>query len=130
MLIIKGMHGRELLREELARRGAQIAVAESTGAMPAADDAAELGSIAARLRSGEIQIVATSSAEIAAALLALPDAELRREFDRVHWLVPGARVAAALRDGGLEAPILQADSAEDQDLVAAIVRWRSSASGA
>ncbi len=130
VLIVTGMHGRELLREELARRGAQVDIAPVYRRDPAAHDAAELGSIAARLRSGEIQIVATSSAETAAALLQIPDAELSRELGRVHWLVPGARVAAALRAGGLEAPILQADSAEDHDLVAAIVRWRSSASGA
>jgi hypothetical protein len=55
---------------------------------------------------------------------------LRREFERVHWLVPGARVAAGVRECGLSAPLLQAESAEDQDLVAALVRWRSSASGA
>jgi hypothetical protein len=48
----------------------------------------------------------------------------------VHWLVPGARVAGALRERGVTAPILQADTAEDQDLVAAIIRWRSSVSGA
>ena len=55
---------------------------------------------------------------------------LRREFERAHWLVPGARVAAALRDLGLSAPQLLADSAEDQDLVAALLRWRAKVSGA
>jgi uroporphyrinogen-III synthase len=130
VLIVTGLHGRELLREELARRGAQVDIAVVYRREPAAHDAAELGSIAARLRAGEIQIVTASSAETAAGLLQIPDADLRRELGRVHWLVPSARVAAALRAGGLEAPILQADSAEDQDLVAAVVRWRSSASGA
>ena len=43
---------------------------------------------------------------------------------------PGERVAAGLRALGLQAPQLVADSAEDQDLVAALVRWRSSVSGA
>jgi hypothetical protein len=55
---------------------------------------------------------------------------LRTEFERAHWLVPGGRVAAGLRELGLQAPLLKADSAEDQDLVAALVRWRSSVSGA
>jgi hypothetical protein len=39
-------------------------------------------------------------------------------------------VAAALREQGVRAPMLLAESAEDQDLVAALVRWRSSESGA
>ena len=56
--------------------------------------------------------------------------ELRDEFERVHWLVPGERIAAGIREGGVSAPLLQADSAEDQDLVAALLRWRSSESGA
>ena len=99
-------------------------------AIPAAHDAAELASIAARLRAGEIRIVTATSAETAAGLLRAADANLRRELGRAHWLVPGARVAAALRDLGIAAPILLAESAEDHDLVAAIVRWRSSASGA
>ena len=52
------------------------------------------------------------------------------EFERVHWLVPGERIAAGLRERGLSAPLLQAESAEDHDLVAALVRWRSNVSGA
>jgi hypothetical protein len=48
----------------------------------------------------------------------------------VPWLVPGQRVAAALREHGLRAPLLLSESAEDQDLLAALLRWRSSASGA
>jgi hypothetical protein len=55
---------------------------------------------------------------------------LRRALDRVQWLVPSARVTQALRGRGVNAPVLQADTAEDQDLVAAIRRWRSSVSGA
>jgi hypothetical protein len=45
-------------------------------------------------------------------------------------VVPGESVAAALREQGLRAPLLLSDSAEDQDLVAALLRWRSNASGA
>jgi hypothetical protein len=44
--------------------------------------------------------------------------------------VPGERVASGLREMGLRAPLLQAESAEDQDLVAALLRWRSSVSDA
>jgi uroporphyrinogen-III synthase len=130
VLIVTGLHGRELLREELTRRGAHVDIAPVYRREAAAHGAAELGSIAARLRAGEIQIITATSAETAAGLLQIPDADLRRELERAHWLVPGARVAGALRASGLEAPILQAESAEDHDLVAAIVRWRSSASGA
>ena len=81
-----------------------------------------------------MQVITATSLEIAGNLLqvaahgAAP--ALRSEFERVHWLVPGARVAAGVRELGLAAPLLQSESAEDQDLVAALIRWRSSASGA
>jgi uroporphyrinogen-III synthase len=129
-LIIKGEGGRELLQAELARRGAEVVTAEVYRRARTVHDPGRLASIAARLRAGEIHIVTATSTEIGETLLAMPQPALRREFGRVHWLVPGARVAAALRKRGLEAPVVQADSAEDQDLLAAIIRWRSSVSGA
>jgi uroporphyrinogen-III synthase len=68
--------------------------------------------------------------EVGRNLLGMANLQLRREFQRVHWLVPGERIASALIELGLQAPLLQAASAEDQDLVAALIRWRSSVSGA
>jgi uroporphyrinogen-III synthase len=93
-------------------------------------EAPQLEALAARLSAGEIQVVTATSGEIAASLLDTATPGLRRAFDRVHWLVPGSRVAAAIRERGLGAPLLQADSADDQDLLAAIIRWRASVSGA
>ena len=43
---------------------------------------------------------------------------------------PSARVAQSLRDGGLKARALLARSAEDQDLVSALLDWRAGESGA
>ncbi len=130
ILIVKGMHGREVLKDQLTRRGAQVMVAEVYRREPARHGPAELAALEARFAAGEIQVVTATSRDIAVGLLDLATPVLRREFDRVHWLVPGARVMGALRERGVVAPILQADTAEDQDLVAALVRWRSSVSGA
>ncbi|HWJ36954.1 MAG TPA: uroporphyrinogen-III synthase [Steroidobacteraceae bacterium] len=130
VLLIKGMHGRELLREQLIQRGAQIVVADVYQRERAHHSGAELAAVEAQLAAGEIHVITATSAEIAASLLDMATPGLRREFDRVHWLVPGARVAGAVRERGVIAPILQADTAEDQDLVAAIERWRASESGA
>jgi uroporphyrinogen-III synthase len=77
-----------------------------------------------------MHVITATSLNLAGALLELAPLKLRSEFERVHWLVPGARIAAGLRERGLKAPLLQAESAEDQDLVAALLRWRSSVSGA
>jgi uroporphyrinogen-III synthase len=80
--------------------------------------------------AGAVQVITATSLEIAGNLLDLATPALRGEFERVHWLVPGERIAAGVRERGLTAPLLQAASAEDQDLVAALVRWRSMVSGA
>jgi uroporphyrinogen-III synthase len=130
VLIVKGMSGRELLQEELTRRGAQVVIADVYKRERTLHDATRLAALEAKLVAGEIQVITATSAEIAVSLLATATPAVRRQFDRVHWLVPGARVAGVLRERGVTAPILQADTAEDQDLVAAIIRWRSSVSGA
>jgi uroporphyrinogen-III synthase len=130
VLLVKGRHGRELLQERLTERGARVSVAEVYRRVPAHPDAATLAALEATMAAGRVQVMTATSAEIAASLIALATPALRRTFDRVHWLVPGARVAAAVREHGVTAPILQADSALDQDLVCAVVRWRESVSGA
>lgn len=130
VLIVTGAHGRGLLSEELGRRGARVTIAEVYRRERAHHEAPQLEALAARLAAGEIQVVTATSAEIAASLLDAATPGLRLAFDRVHWLVPGSRVAAAVRERGLGAPLLQADSADDQDLLAAIIRWRESGSAA
>jgi len=130
ILLIKGTGGRDLLREELTRRGALVSAVEVYRREPIRPSAVELGELTALFEARSIQVVTATSAEIAGSLLALATPALRRWFDQVHWLVPGARVAQSLREQGLAGPVLHADSADDQDLVSALVRWRAGESGA
>jgi uroporphyrinogen-III synthase len=130
ILLVKGMHGRDLLETQLTQRGAQVVVADVYKRERASHSAETLEALEHEFAAGRIQVVTATSVEIAAGLLDIATPALRRDFDRVHWLVPGDRVAAALRERGASGPILRASTAEDQDLVAAVVRWRSSESGA
>ncbi|HWX80010.1 MAG TPA: uroporphyrinogen-III synthase [Steroidobacteraceae bacterium] len=130
ILMFKGTNGRQLLEQELTRRGAQVVQAEVYEVVPAHPNAATLKAVLEKFAAGEMHVITATSLNLAGALLELAPPELRREFERVHWLVPGERIASGLRERGLKAPLLQADSAEDQDLLAALVRWRSSVSGA
>jgi len=130
ILIITGTSGRDLLQQELTRRGATVVCAHVYERLPVTPSAAALQKVQERFTAGELQVITATSLEIGASLLKLAPLELRGEFERVHWLVPGERVATGLRELGLKAPLLHADSAEDQDLVAALIRWRSSVSGA
>ena len=98
--------------------------------VPAVPSPAALAALLENFSAGALQVIAATSVEIAANLVHVATPALRSEFERVRWLVPGGRVAAAVRDLGVAAPLLQAESAEDQALVDALLRWRSSASGA
>jgi uroporphyrinogen-III synthase len=130
VLLVKGQGGRELLERELERRGAALTLAEVYRRECPAPEAASLRALESRFERREIQVITATSAEIGNNLLALATPLLRRYFDAVHWLVPSTRVADILHRGGLRAPVVRAASAEDQDLVSAAVRWRSSVSGA
>jgi uroporphyrinogen-III synthase len=130
ILIIKGTRGRDLLQQELARRGATVVCAAVYERVPAAVSAAALEAVQERLAADELQVITATSLEIGAALLKVASPALREEFERAHWLVPGERVVSGLRELGLKAPLLQADSAEDQDLAVALIRWRASVSDA
>ena len=130
ILIITGSNGRPFLEQELIRRGAEVVTAEVYRRVPVTLSPAVLASLLDSFKDGAVQVITATSLEIADSLLRLATPALRGEFERVHWLVPGERVAAGVRELGLAAPLVSATSAEDQDLVSALVRWRSSVSGA
>ena len=130
VLIVKGGGGRELLREQLAARGAHVVTADVYRRERPSHTQAELEEITARFRGGHIHVITATSVESAGNLVELATPELRLEFDRVHWVVPSKRVAEGLRACGVSAPFVQAGSAEDHELVSAVVGWRAAASTA
>jgi uroporphyrinogen-III synthase len=132
VLIIRGVGGRELLAEQLAQRGAAVtscAVYERHRSIP---DEVSLAALGQLLHGGALQVITATSLEIAASLVAMSAARpaLLGAVADLHWLLPGQRLVAGVRALGLNAPLVVAESAEDQALVDALVRWRSSASGA
>jgi uroporphyrinogen-III synthase len=130
ILIVKGRQGRELLHDRLTARGATVVVAEVYERCRVAYSSEQLTALAARFGADGPDIITATSVEVAAALVDIATPLLRNAFGRAHWLVPGARVAQAVRGHGIDAPLIHADSAEDHDLFAAIVRWRSIVSDA
>ena len=130
ILIIKGSGGRPYLAQELTHRGAEVVTADVYERVPAVPSPRVLATLLDSFTAGAVQVITATSLEIAASLLGIATPALRREFDLVHWLVPGERVAAGVREFGLAAPLVQAESADDHDLVATLIRWRSMESGA
>jgi uroporphyrinogen-III synthase len=92
--------------------------------------AAESTALEARFAARQIQVVTATSVELGANLLTIGGPTLRGELESARWLVPGERVAASLRDAGCRGPWVIARSAQDQDLVSALLRWRAVESGA
>ncbi|GAC1328953.1 MAG: hypothetical protein NVS1B6_11860 [Steroidobacteraceae bacterium] len=130
ILIVRGSNGRPFLEQELTRRGAQVVAADVYQRVPAAPGSKVLAALLERFAAGEIQVITATSLEIAGSLLDMATPALRGQFEAAHWLVPGERVAAGVRERGLCAPLVQAQSAEDHALVAALIRWREAESGA
>jgi uroporphyrinogen-III synthase len=119
ILIVKGAGGRALLREELARRGAEVVLCDVYRRRPAAADPEALEALRSASSSTRL-IVAVTSGEILGALLdAAPDGRLPRLRDAA-LLVPGERVAAAARSLGWRGPLIVAPSAEDGVMFAAL----------
>ena len=119
ILLIKGSNGRPFLAQELARRGALVTAADVYRRVPAIPSPAALAELLENFSAGALHVITATSVEIAANLLHVAPPALRSEFERVHWLVPGERIAAGLRERGLSSPLLQAESAEDHDLLSA-----------
>ncbi len=132
VLIVRGVGGRELLDQVLEQRGAAVTAAVVYERHPLTPDSASLGAVGQLLQANALQVITATSLEIAASLLAMRAANpaLLESLSRLHWLVPSQRIASGVQALGLAAPLLVAESAEDQVLVDTLVRWRSSASGA
>jgi uroporphyrinogen-III synthase len=128
--MITGTDGRQLLQQELTRRGATVVKVNVYERTPATPSPATLMAVHERFAAGEVHVVTATSLSLGSALLDLATPELRSDFEAAHWLVPSERIAAGLRERGLSAPLLRSESAEDQDLVTALIRWRSNVSGA
>jgi uroporphyrinogen-III synthase len=122
ILIVTGQGGRDALRKALAARGANVAVAELYARrtlMPAPD---ALAALEHELVAGPVVVSATSVDVFEALLQGLP-VTLQQAIVRNVLLVPGERVAAAARAAGWLGTLVIADSAEDDQMVAALVDW-------
>jgi uroporphyrinogen-III synthase len=123
ILILKGAGGRALLREELARRGAEVVTGDVYRRVAAVADGAALAELGATCGHGPLVVAATSAESLAALLDAVPDARLPCLRDAV-LLAPGERVGAAARRLGWRGPLLLASGAEDAAMAEALVTAR------
>ena len=121
VLILKGAGGRTLLREELARRGAEVVLGDVYRRRPTAADPAALEALRTASSTTRL-IVAVTSAEVLGALLDSAPDDRQPQLRDAALLVPGERVATAARDLGWRGPLVVATSAEDGAMFAALAR--------
>jgi uroporphyrinogen-III synthase len=122
ILVVTGTGGRGALRDVLVSRGAEVAVAELYSRRPVTPTVEAVDALDRELSAA--RVVATStSVEILDALLHGLPLRLHPALVRHALLVPGERVAAAALAVGWEGPLIVSDSAEDDNLVAALVDW-------
>jgi len=130
VLLIKGREGRELLGAELVRRGASVETVDVYERSPAVTKPADLQRAAEELRCGRIQVVTATSLEIGESIFALAPAPMRDLLRESYWLMASERIVAGLAHWDLRRAAILAASAEDHDLVAALLRWRATESRA
>jgi uroporphyrinogen-III synthase len=121
ILILRGLGGRELLREQLQARGAAVTVGEIYRRRAAHADPSVLAAVASALAiSPRDLVVAVTSVEVLDALLGLLPPPLADRLRAQPLLLPGERVAEAAHARRWTGPLIVAPSAEDAAMLAAL----------
>jgi uroporphyrinogen-III synthase len=120
VLILRGQQGRNLLGDELTRRGASVEYAEVyRRALPA--NGSE--SFARLVADGMPTLVILTSAEGMQNLLELVDAEAAQVLLRTPWLLISERMRESALKLGHNAAVLIAASASDKGIRQTICEW-------
>ena len=123
VLLIKGEGGRETLREELGRRGAQV---DELACYRRSCPALVPGELADKLSQWNIGLIMVSSGEGLANLLALLSPQETSKFTTITLVVPSGRVAQMAVAAGF-VRVVTAENASDGAMVRALEAWQSSA---
>jgi uroporphyrinogen-III synthase len=126
VLLVKGSGGRELLRDALRARGADVLELEVYRRSVASPTAAAAAELRLALSGTGPLVVAVTSAEVLQSLLDHVADDDRARLRSQTLLVPGPRVAATAARLGWTGPVCEAATAEDEAMLAAL---RSLAAG-
>jgi uroporphyrinogen-III synthase len=120
VLLVKGSGGRELLRDALQARGAEVLELEVYRRSVASPTETAKDQLHLALSSADRLVVAVTSAEVLQSLLDhVADDEAARLRNRT-LLVPGPRVAATAAQLGWTGPVVEAATAEDEAMLDAL----------
>ncbi len=118
--IFRGQAGRNLLGDELARRGATVEYAEVyRRARPRVNDDA----FAVLAAGASPTVVVLTSGEGMRNLMAIVDATARTRLCALPWLLISERMRESARELGHNAPIIIAHSASDRGIAESLCAW-------
>jgi uroporphyrinogen-III synthase len=120
VLLIKGSGGRELLRDALRARGADVLELEVYRRSVTAPTATAAAQLHAALTGASPLVVVVTSAEVLQSLLEHVASDDAARLRSRTLLVPGPRVAAAGVRLGWTGPVVAAATAEDEAMLAAL----------
>jgi uroporphyrinogen-III synthase len=120
VLLVKGSGGRELLRDALRARGADVLELEVYRRSVTAPTAVAAAQLRVALASPGLLVVVVTSAEVLQSLLEHVAGDDGARLRSRTLLVPGPRVAAAGERLGWTGPIVAATTAEDEAMLAAL----------
>jgi len=121
VLIVKGVGGRDRLREVLATRGARV---DELACYRRRCPSLAPGQLAAQLQRWDVKFILISSGEGLQNLLALLRAGENTKFTDIGLVVPSTRVEKMAREAGFE-QIKTAANASDTAMLQALQQWRS-----
>ncbi|WP_455221065.1 uroporphyrinogen-III synthase [Kaarinaea lacus] len=124
IVIFRGEGGRELLADTLRARGAHVEYAECYRREKPKQDANEL---AGQLSQGNIDIITLTSSESLQNLYDLVQEPARSSLLKLPIVVISERTQQQAKQLGFQLPAIIANKAGDEELVQALINWRSEA---
>jgi uroporphyrinogen-III synthase len=126
-LVVKGAGGREMLREELSLRGAQVTELEVYRRVAPHHDAAAVTALEQRWREHGIDIVTLTSVETLDNLDKTLTDSGRGLLRATPFVVLSERIATAARTKGLRGDCVLSRGADDAAIAGAIAAWHARA---
>ncbi len=127
ILLVRGVGGREVLRDTLLARGSVVEVMEVYERVTAVVDNNARTEILRALREGLIDVITITSTDIVNALMPLFDANDLELLQRVAVVAGSVRIAARLSACGWQGECIVSASPDDAAMLRALIRWHSRA---
>lgn len=127
ILLIKGLGGRDLLRDSLVSRGATVMVAEVYERVAASVSETAQQALNKALHEGTIDVISITSIDIAEAFASLLDQTALLSVQACTVLAGSRRIADQLPSMGWQGEIVVSDSPDDESMLATLKRWHARA---